>query len=77
MFCAVATGAPAFITFRSLWLGATSSVAVDSGGELGMEVTKLVTGGLIVFGDSNSSLLGIGFVIGLSGWESTVSDTGD
>lgn len=76
-FCSVAT---ACVSFGSLWPGALFSAAGDSGGELCMEETKLVREIPVVFGGSNSSLVGIGLVIVPFGWdtfESTVSNMGD
>lgn len=74
MFCGVATGA-----FRSLRIGVMFSVSGDSGGELGLEVTKLVRGGPVVFGGSSSSFVFIGLVTVPFDWnnfESAVSSTG-
>lgn len=78
-FCGVAPGAPAGVVFGSLWVDVTFSEAGDSGGELGMEVTKLVKGNPLVLGGNNSCLVDIGFVTVLFGWdsfESVVSNTG-
>lgn len=75
MFCGVDTGA-----FGSLWLGMMFSVAGDFGGELSLEVTKLVSKGPVVFGGSSSSFVFISLVAVLFAWdtfESTVSNTSD